>query len=50
MIYRESKIIKLIKDFVRKNNKRAKLYSSLGYILYYSVLKNVFAHESYEYQ
>ena len=35
------KIIKMIKNFIKKNYKRAKLYSSLGYKLYYSVLKNV---------
>ncbi len=34
-------IIKKIKDFIRKNKKRAKLYNSFGHKLYYSVLKNV---------
>ena len=31
----------MIEDFIRKREKRAKLYNSFGHKLYYSILKNV---------
>ena len=36
-----NKIIKMTKSFIIKNKKNARLYSSFGHKLYYSILKNV---------